>query len=87
MGDETWVHHFEPKSQHQSRMAPYKEYKEEFKHVLAVGKKHGWDNNGLILMNVLPSGTRKNSDHYTATLGIPNDYLCRVCPTKKISEV
>jgi hypothetical protein len=55
--------------------------------VLAVGKKHGWDKNGVILMNFLPRGTTKNSDHYTDTLGIPNDYLCRVCPTRKMSEV
>jgi hypothetical protein len=38
MGDESWDHHFEPKSQHQ-RMAPYKKSKEEFKSVLAVGKR------------------------------------------------
>jgi len=55
--------------------------------VLAVGKKHGWDKNGVILMKFLPRGTKKNSDHYTAPLGTPNDYLCRVCPTRNMSEV
>jgi len=68
-------------------MAPYKKSKEEFKSVLAVGKKHEWDKNGVILMNFLPRGTTKNSDHYIEILGIPNAYLCRVCPTGKMSEV
>ena len=68
-------------------MAPYKKSKEEFKSVLAVGKMHGWDKNGVILTNILPKGTTKNSDHYTETFATPNDYLCRVCPTRKMSEV
>jgi len=55
--------------------------------VLAVGKKAGWDKNGVILMNVLLRGTIKNSDHYAETLGTTNDYRCRVCPTRKMSEV
>jgi hypothetical protein len=76
-----------PNPSNNQRMAPYKKSKEEFKSVLAVGKKHGWNMNGVILMNFLPRGTTKNPDHYTETLGTPNDYLCRVCPTRTIFEV
>ena len=66
------------------RIAPYKKSKEEFKSVLTVGKKHGWDMNGVILMNFLPRGTTKNSDHYTETLCTPNDYLCSLSHKKNI---
>jgi hypothetical protein len=55
--------------------------------VLAAVKKHGWDRNGFILMNLLLRGTTKNSEHYTETLDTPNDYLHGVCPTRKMSGV
>jgi hypothetical protein len=77
-----------PNQRTNQRMAPYKKYKEEdLKSMLAAGKKHGWDQKGVILMKFLPRVTTKNSYHYTEMLGTPNDYLHRVCPTRNMSEV
>ena len=72
-GDETWIHHYEPKSKRQSMewRHPSSPKTKKFKTEKSAGKVMAtvfWDIQGVILVDFLPKGTNVNSDRYTEAL-------------------
>jgi hypothetical protein len=71
--DETWVHHYEPKTKRQSMEwhHPQSPRKKKFKTTPSAGKVMitvFWDIHGVILVDVMGRGETSNSDAYIKTL-------------------
>jgi hypothetical protein len=72
-GDETWIHHFKPKTKRQSMEWHHttSPWKKKFNSIPSASKIMAtvfWDCEGVILIDVLPWGQTINSDIYVETL-------------------
>jgi histone-lysine N-methyltransferase SETMAR len=87
-GDETWVHHYEPKSKRQSMEWLHKNSptKKKFKTAHLAGKVMCtvfWDRKGVILVGFLEQGLTINAAHYVETLRKLKSRIALVWPEKK----
>jgi histone-lysine N-methyltransferase SETMAR len=92
MGDETWIHYFQPETKRQSmeRHHMTSPWKKNLKAITSVSKIMAtvvWNREGVILTDVWPRGQTNNLDVYVENLNKLKKSFQRVCSRKDATKV